>query len=491
MMMMKKGLKIGNNYEEDNFVRREKRRRLEISVDVAKMRSNLPSYDLNDIRKHRLPYHEALILELQQNNYVLTEMYLKQLFGLQEVSRKEAGPQSLAWTFPVLRDSVAELVKLIDGLKKSEEHHRRGNFLEETDTLLQVAVGFAFDGDEWWWIAEQLFLQCISNCTHYGNLMKLEAMSRYAYSKMLIEKARDYENAEEQLERTCEISSGKTWNASKIFRDINEPIFMSCNYLLHICLIKQAHQWSKTHARQAIEFASLARKRANEACYYDGETDALLLKGQCELDILDTKSAISSFKKAYHIQSRLGSQKGMCQVRVELSKAYLMSDNIKLALENLSVLKEVAEKHNLKLYLAQAYRHLGEFYLKNGDPREATPLLMDSLQIFHESGDMATADEIRIFVALSAGLNLMPAYVNLVIRSGRCFSHSAKLIDWKDSRKPFWDVKLSDPLLNGSIFQQKKSSVEYVSHTELIGEKENEEPQNESLIGTTQYLYAP
>lgn len=165
---------------------------------------------------------------------------------------------------------------------------------------------------------------------------------------------RDYKKAEVELNIVREISMGEGWLIKAYLPTENnsDTLFMNANYLLHLCYMRQARLFIKIDQNKALEFATLARRRAREgniyifnlkaiqnliiiriflqrtdffaACHRDGETMALYIKGQCELYLGDTKSAISTLNKAFYMQAALKSYKGMCEARVELSKAYLM-----------------------------------------------------------------------------------------------------------------------------------------------------------------------
>ncbi|XP_030758504.1 uncharacterized protein LOC115884137 isoform X2 [Sitophilus oryzae] len=416
---------------EENLLKRERQRKQLTKREIERMRAELPKYSLNEIRQYKLPYYEALLLQLHESGHLGTEAYIQSIFDVQNKLREEAGYQSNIWQQPILKFSEKELRKLSDALVKSEDEH---------------------------------------------NIVK------------------EFENAEEHLIIARKLSAGKSWNVKQFFPDYTDSntLFMNANYLLHLVYMKLARQWARTDQAKAIEFAILAKRRANEACFHDGETEALLLKGQCELNLSHLKSAISTFNKAYYIQAKLKSNKGMCEARVELSKAYLMSGNTTLALQHLQHLKEVAEKHNLKFYLAQAYRYLGEFYLNNGEPSKATPLLLDALNIFYETGAIVQADQVKKLEALSAGLELMPQYIQLIKKTDRnrkdWFENLMKLVKWKDLREPFWDRKE-----DSDIEVQRKSIAELRFEEMSINFKAHTATQATSVeLGSeTNFLYRP
>ncbi|XP_030758502.1 uncharacterized protein LOC115884137 isoform X1 [Sitophilus oryzae] len=479
---------------EENLLKRERQRKQLTKREIERMRAELPKYSLNEIRQYKLPYYEALLLQLHESGHLGTEAYIQSIFDVQNKLREEAGYQSNIWQQPILKFSEKELRKLSDALVKSEDEHNIGNYRKETEILLSTGIEFSFYMQDWLWLGKLLLQKAIDNAKTNQTTGKHEALVRFVFSKLLIEKVKEFENAEEHLIIARKLSAGKSWNVKQFFPDYTDSntLFMNANYLLHLVYMKLARQWARTDQAKAIEFAILAKRRANEACFHDGETEALLLKGQCELNLSHLKSAISTFNKAYYIQAKLKSNKGMCEARVELSKAYLMSGNTTLALQHLQHLKEVAEKHNLKFYLAQAYRYLGEFYLNNGEPSKATPLLLDALNIFYETGAIVQADQVKKLEALSAGLELMPQYIQLIKKTDRnrkdWFENLMKLVKWKDLREPFWDRKE-----DSDIEVQRKSIAELRFEEMSINFKAHTATQATSVeLGSeTNFLYRP
>lgn len=54
--------------------------------------------------------------------------------------------------------------------------------------LLKMAIEFAFSYSDWFWLAQELILQCINNTLTYGVTGRHQATSRFIYGKILYEK---------------------------------------------------------------------------------------------------------------------------------------------------------------------------------------------------------------------------------------------------------------------------------------------------------------
>jgi len=76
--------------------------------------------------RFRLPPHEAIIHELDENNYEESIRYLRELFELDDEIRREAGPDTLTWMKPHLKNNKDALLRLRDGLIAVERAKNAG-----------------------------------------------------------------------------------------------------------------------------------------------------------------------------------------------------------------------------------------------------------------------------------------------------------------------------------------------------------------------------
>lgn len=429
-----------------NRIKRERMRKEEIRNTICQMRKDLPNYNLEEIREHKMPFYDALITNLNEKGMISSASFVEQLVEFQTRTREEAGPGSNIWMRPQLRYSEKELKYLSNELQKAEEFNLQENHLNECDIFLKLGIHFAFSHQDWWWLGEQILVQSINVSGGYPSLQgKFEALSRFAYAKFLITNLKEYDNAKEQLFVARDLCKSKGQNIELYFPDEKGTLYMKINYYTYKCLIKEARSLMSMDYRKAIEMAVLAKKRAAEACHKEGETKALLLKGLCEMNIDEAKNAILSFNKALKLQENKEDKEGLCIVMIQLAKAYLMDNNASQSLRILNSLKDTAATYKLHFYLAEAYKNMGEHYLNNREYSIARKLLNKSLNLFEQEKD-ASSDIalVQILEAVAWGLELFPKYVDLVYNASNTTSplgieNLKKLIDWKDCRKTFWE----------------------------------------------------
>lgn len=398
---------------------------------------------MNDVRLHKLPFEEALMMELEEKGYYTTSMLILQLISYQTEMVEKAGPGSLLASKPQLKDTKSILKNLSDRFTKAEDFHKEGKYDKECETFLKVSIQLAFSHPDWWWLGEQLLLQSITIPKAYPRVeAKYVALSRYAYAKFLIKNLKEMDPAYEQLVIVMELSRGKKWALAQIFDSDKGMLFQQACHLAHLCLMHKARFHAKVDIFKAIQLANLARKRAVEACYPHGETRALLLKGMIEVGNGMTAEAIATFSKAFYIQDRLDNLEGICETRLQLAAAYQLNGDTEMSYKTLMMAKEVAEENDLPEYLAQAYKSLGEFRLDNGQPKQATPLLDEALKVLNRTNNVQQIDQVRNLQAVSKGLTLFNSYIDMLLSTGDAETGTAnlmKLIDWKDGRVQFWD----------------------------------------------------
>lgn len=412
---------------------------------VETMRNALPVYTLEQIREFRLPYHEALTINLQEKGFVSTASYINELIIFQDEMRKDAPPGSSIAMRPQLKYSREEIVHLADRLKMAEIYHNENNIENECEEFLKLGIHFAFISSDWWWLGEQILIQGIKVSSEYTALEgKYEALTRYAYARFLLENVKEFEKAAAQLQITSVLCDRKGWTSVSYFPEVRGTLYMQTNRELADCMIRDVQSTMRTDPKKAIRMSVKARHIAGQGCHFNGECKALVLKGLSEMAILDTKTAVNSLLNAFIIQQKFGSVEGLCEVRIHLAKAYLLDNCANASLKVLMDLKSDAEEFDLPFFLGQAYKHLGDYYLSCASPSMANPVLKEALRIFKECNvDSEEIANVRNLEAISAGLQLFPTYIEILNDSGTedrySFNNLMKIVDWKDQRTEFWE----------------------------------------------------
>lgn len=73
------------------------------------------------MHRYRVPYHEAVVLELEEIGYEYAANYFKMLFNFDEEMRIKIGPGTVIWSNPRLRERDEFLDRLKIGLVKANK----------------------------------------------------------------------------------------------------------------------------------------------------------------------------------------------------------------------------------------------------------------------------------------------------------------------------------------------------------------------------------
>lgn len=72
------------------------------------------------LSRHRIPYHEALYLELQEDGLTESANFLHSLIEYQDAIRSKSEPESLVWSRPLLKDHREMIDELYNGIRTAE-----------------------------------------------------------------------------------------------------------------------------------------------------------------------------------------------------------------------------------------------------------------------------------------------------------------------------------------------------------------------------------
>lgn len=166
-----------------------------------------------------------------------------------------------------------------------------------------------------------------------------------------------------------------------------------------------------------------------------------MFKGICYLEAGDPRSATIVLLKSLLLNKKLQRHEEICKARINLALAYIKVDNFDEAIKHLEALQQYAQEMDLPYYIGQTYRYLGEYYINQGQPQLALPILQRAVIIFHNLNAAYERLQVKNFSAIARGQLLLKKYVHLILRSDyeENWDNLMQLVDWKDSRVQFWD----------------------------------------------------
>lgn len=427
-------------------LKRRLKRIRELNEIKERLRSNLPNLDERQIRRHRIPYHEALYLELVEDGYFSSADYINRLMKYQNEFRSKSDKESPIMKKPLLQDSKDTLKSLYIGFRDAENGSRQFQKNIEIDSLLNLGTSFAGEDDSWWWLADQILLQSLHEASEYRHDGEhRHALIRFHYGRFLLNRLNSLDEAAEHLRICRELSAGHKWLVSDFIKSSKESnnLHKQCCILLNDVLLKQAELYMNDDPVKATKLCQTAVKIITEVQDQKTEARALFQLGLCEMKVGQYKEAVSKFLKVLMVSFSTNNLTAICETRIQLALASFAQANVRDTKYHLNQLLQFAMKNNLKYYEGLAHKYLGECYLTYFNPQEATPHLLKALEIFHEMNNDENRESSKNIAAVAAALQLVMKYRELILDSGHkdpiiAQENMMKLLHWKDNREIFW-----------------------------------------------------
>ncbi|XP_078050757.1 uncharacterized protein LOC144477143 [Augochlora pura] len=413
----------------------------EVNKIMLELKAALPNLSAARVRRHRIPYHEAILLELEERNFDDAARRMSELLEIDEtISKSSVG--ALLWKKPSLAERKDFLERLQEGLIAYEKATRRNDYVSRAIAFLDTALFFQRKTWEWWWLAEHLYKAALSAAELIDDDdddRQTITLVRYLYGRFLFYELQNSREALTYLNEAREASENKTWNASKKLGEKQAAIFRECNVLLYKALLILARKDRPNDPNQALRASLEALERATDAEAAEYLNETLHELGKCYMAVNDVKSALKTFSKLLALAKRVPDPEGVCNAHTELAFAYKQLNDDARTEKHLRMLRETAAELNLFEKLADAHYYTGEHYLSKGKLDVSTVHLEEALKFYNDLDMSGEADRARCVAGISKGQERIEKYWDLLLRCG-AHDQSATLAicRWKSLREPFW-----------------------------------------------------
>ncbi|XP_076618919.1 uncharacterized protein LOC143340625 [Colletes latitarsis] len=392
-----------------------------------------------------MPYHEAILLELEEENYQEAARRMKQFLKLDE-KIGEQSPVSLMRKKPYLKDRKDLVDRLKSGLIAFEEAGGAGDRVAQATSLLNIALFFQSKTWEWWWIAERLYQSALATAEIIkDDDRRTITFIRYLYGRFLFTEMQKPKEALIYLNEAREVSKKKTWNASKKLGEKQGSIFRECNVLQYKALLILARKERPENPEWAMKACTEALERATDSANDEYVNEALYELGKSYIAMNDIKHALHCFSKLLALARRISDAEGVCNAHTELAFAYKRLNDNAYTEKHLRLFRENAEQFGLFEKLADAHYYTGEHYLSQGSLNLSTGHLENALRLYNKLGLSREADRARSIAGVSTGQERIEDYFELLLRCGERDEHATlKICLWKCHREPFWTDEIHD-----------------------------------------------
>ncbi|KOC68892.1 Tetratricopeptide repeat protein 29 [Habropoda laboriosa] len=411
----------------------------EINKVIADLKAALPELSPIEVRRFHMPYHEAILLELEEQGYQEAFYYIKELLEMDEKIANKT-PGMVMWKKAYLKNQNDFINCLKDGLVTSEMGKRKGDYVTQAISLLDTALLFQSKTWEWWWVTERLYQTALSaaELIKHDNGQTI-TLIRYLYGRFLFHELQNPKEALEYLNKAREVSENQIWNASKKLGVKQNSIFKETNVLLYKALLILARKERTEKPNFALNACIEALERANNAENAEYVNETLYELGKSYVAVGDIKMALQSFSKLLAIAKRISDIEGICNAHMELAFAYKQLNENDHTEKHLRMCRENAEDFGLIQKLADAHYYTGEHYLSQGKLHLSTVHLETALSLYNRLDLSCDADRARSIAGISKGQERIDKYIHLLLRCGQYDKNATlKLCRWKSRREPFW-----------------------------------------------------
>ncbi|XP_076686870.1 uncharacterized protein LOC143378782 [Andrena cerasifolii] len=412
---------------------------------MADLKATLPDISPKEVRRFKIPFHQAILLELQEEQHEEAARYMKELLEIDD-TMNEQQPGTVTWKKMYLKDQREFVLRLKDGLVASEKARRKGDYVARATSLLDTAVFFQSRTYEWWWVAEHLYQAALSAAEYIeGDNGYTITLIRYLYGRFLFRQLQNPREAVDYLNEAREAAKTKPWNASRKLGEKQASVFVESNTLLYQALLVLARRERPRNPDFALKACIEALERATDAEYNEYVIEALREVGKSYVAVKDIKRALHSFSKMLAIAKRMPDVEGVCNAHMELAFAYKQVDDNLYAEKHLRMLRENAEEFGLAEKLADAHYYTGEHHLSQGNLSLSTAHLESALCLYNRLGSSREADRARSIAGISKGQEVIEGYFSLIFRCGELDRDATlKLCEWKSRRASFWADRVRD-----------------------------------------------
>ncbi|XP_076240175.1 uncharacterized protein LOC143182813 [Calliopsis andreniformis] len=417
----------------------------EMDKVMADLKDTLPDISRKEVRRFYRPYHEAILLELEEEEYEEAGYHMKELLRLDEGINKKSS-DVITLQKPFLKDQKDFIDRLKEGLVKFEEARRRGDDVTRAMSLLDTAVFFQLKTWEWWWLAERLYQAALFAAENIENDNNYTvSMTRYLYGRFLFQQLQNPQEALDYLDKARLASERKPWNASKKLGEKQASVHIECNILLYKALLILVRKERPNDPHSALKSCIEALERATDSGSSEYVNGALYELGKSYVAVKDIKRALQSFSKLLALAKRIPDVEGICNAHMELAFAYKQLDDNDHTEKHLRMFREVAEKFDLFQRLADAHYYSGEHYLSQNKLDLSTAHLESALALYNRLNLSREADRARSIAGISKGQERIEEYFKMITRCGEYDQEATiKLCKWKSSRQIFWALEADD-----------------------------------------------
>lgn len=351
-----------------------------------KLRDKVPMLSLAGVRRCRIPFHEALLIELQEGQF-------ENSFDLFSEMIKE----DLRRSNVVLTKDKVLMERIFDELKKAEHSAKEKG--------IEILVELAESVEKISWIAEKIYVKVIAGIKkHNLDATRSASFAQYFFGKFLTGSKERLQEAVSYLEGAFEISYRmEEWtiagNAEGEQVQLNILIANHlCKALLNIseAIRSQDLQQSLELSRKSLNFTRKAKSDETSLL----EVQSLIEVGNCYAFLGENVKALSRFQYSFDLSAHRGFYEIGFEALMKISDCYKELNGEKYK-DTLNRGKVFAAEHSLISLKGEVLSRLAKFCISKDRTEEALIYLNESVKILvlKQFEEPEKLQEVRLLMA--------------------------------------------------------------------------------------------
>ena len=347
--------------------------------------------DFNEVRRCRIPLHEALLAELKDAN--LTDAFA--LFD--EIIRHD-----LENSRKLIKDNEL-LKKIFETLKEAESAPRE----EGLESLLQLArqiMSFEKSKNRFEWLVEMITLRVLAMIKIYEfDGTRIDASAQFFYGMFLSDSQEKYREAISYLEtafETCFRIDDWMFEVEPGVKSVQLFVLVSNQLCRSLLILAEKVQEDNPDESLGLATLSLRIVRENQSDFDQKiEVDSEIAIGKSLQVKGETDKALLHFDHALELAMFNKFYKKAYKIYLLKSECFEVLKNDSKYEETLTEAKNLAKVHLKSAVESEVLLTLGKYYVKRENYEKAYKYFRKAMKIFEESGMKMKLQEVKFLLA--------------------------------------------------------------------------------------------
>lgn len=405
--------------------------RKHLPVIKANLRAKVPPVTYEELRRHRMPYHDALRRELCEGGFMNAANFFDRISEYEE-SGIERPPG-----VPPLTQMKNLLDVIFDHLKQAEIESKAENAEMQANILLNLALFLEKCDKSLLWIVSRVFVLTLEAAIKFkADGGRLEGLARYHYANFLFHKSQLIDEAASEVELAVEIVRGRDTEENWVI-DIVEQKSLT-KELLHLYFkifmeksrkISDLEKASKIASHAITIVSELNNPKVVAECYYE--------YGSFLQDKKYYTKAIDAFNNGIKFASKTNDKSTVCIGQYEISVCYKHLNNYKNAEHYVNLIRQSIEKHSLIEWIPEVLLLSAEIEMQRGNLTDAIKKSTNALEAFQtrQIPEKEKLQQARCLVGNCKAQKMFKSFVDTIFHANEeSTSHIFNLLNWQIRR---------------------------------------------------------